>query len=87
MDNLSLYTVFSLPHISQIYMFFKADLQDLDFSAGHETLETRLFHQDEIPWDQLAFPVITRTLERYFEDREKGDYPVLYEEIEFRRKV
>ena len=85
-DNLSLYTVFSLPHISQIYMFFKADLQDLNFSAGHETLETKLFKEDEIPWDQLAFPVITRTLERFFEDRKSGVYPVMYEEIEFRRR-
>ena len=32
--DLSLYTVFSLPHISQVYMFFRANLCDLNFSSG-----------------------------------------------------
>ena len=52
-----LYTLFSLPHISQVYMFYLAHLTDLDFSPGEETLETRLFSEHEIPWDELAFPV------------------------------
>ena len=86
-ENLALYTVFSLPHISQIYMFFKANLSNLDFSAGHETLDVRLFKENEIPWDQLAFPVITRTLEAYFSDRKANSYPVRYEEISFKRRT
>jgi ADP-ribose pyrophosphatase YjhB (NUDIX family) len=84
--NLELYTVFSLPHISQIYMFFRAELADLDFSAGHETQNVALFEEKDIPWDQLAFPVITRTLEQYFVDRQRTEFQVLYEEIEFRRR-
>ena len=31
--SLELYTLFSLPHISQVYMFYRAELSDLDFSA------------------------------------------------------
>lgn len=83
--DLSLYTVFSLPHISQIYMFYRAELSDLDFSAGHETLDVKLFKEEDVPWDQLAFPVITRTLEQFFTDRRTGEYGVLYEELDFRR--
>ena len=67
-------------------MFFRAELADLDFSAGHETQDVALFEEKDIPWDQLAFPVITRTLEQYFVDRQRTEFQVLYEEIEFRRR-
>lgn len=52
-----LYTVFNLPHISQVYMFFRAALLNLDFAPGWESTDVKLFHEHEIPWDELAFPV------------------------------
>ena len=67
--GLELYTVFSLPHISQIYMFFLSELNRPEFSRGEESLEVKLFSEDEIPWDLLSFPVVTQTLEFFFEDR------------------
>jgi ADP-ribose pyrophosphatase YjhB (NUDIX family) len=79
--GLELYTVFSLPHISQAYMFFRSELEDLDFSEGEESLEVRLFSESEIPWQHLAFPVITQSLEFYFEDRVHGHFPVRSREI------
>lgn len=81
-----LYTVFSLPHISQIYLFFRARLIDERFAAGAETLEARLFTRSEIPWDDLAFPVITKTLEHYFDDRGRGAFPVRSEAIFIKRQ-
>src|SRR3546814_6131181 len=48
--DLQLYTLFDLPHINQVYMFFRAELVDLDFCAGDESLEVKLFHQQDIPW-------------------------------------
>jgi ADP-ribose pyrophosphatase YjhB (NUDIX family) len=75
-EIVDIYTLFSLPHISQVYMFFRAKLLDLDFSAGEETDEVRLFGEDEIPWDHLAFPVITQTLKHYFTDRVDDSFPV-----------
>jgi hypothetical protein len=59
----------SLPQISQIYMMFRARLLDLDFGPGPESLEVRLFREDEIPWEELAFRTIGRTLRNYFLDR------------------
>ncbi len=67
-----LFAVFSLPYIGQVYMMFRASLLDLDFSAGVESLEVRLFKEEEIPWDELAFTTIQATLKSYFEDRKKG---------------
>ncbi len=77
----SLYTMFSLPHISQIYLFYRGELAAPQFAAGEESLEVALFAESEIPWDELAFPVITQTLQHYFSDRLSGDYPVRSSEI------
>jgi len=67
-----LYTVYSIPHISQVYMMFRARLLDPDVSPGIESLEVRLAREDEIPWDQLAFAMVKRSLEHFIEDRRTG---------------
>lgn len=81
----SLYTLFNLPHISQVYMFYRAVLTDLDFAPGIESTDVRLFSESEIPWDELAFPVIRNTLLHYFSDRKTGAYPIHIEDILIRR--
>lgn len=80
-DGDGLYTIFNLPHISQVYMFYRASLIGGHYGAGEETLETRLFRESEIPWSELAFPVISRTLAHYFRDRPGGEFPVRVEDI------
>jgi ADP-ribose pyrophosphatase YjhB (NUDIX family) len=77
-----LYTVFDLPHINQIYIFYKADLIGPSYAAGPESLEVELFDEDAIPWEELAFPVITDTLRYYFSDRKEEHYPVRNEVID-----
>src|SRR6476661_2030347 len=57
-----LYTMISLPYINQVYVMFRARLIDLDFGPGSESLEVRLFDEAEIPWSEIAFRTITRTL-------------------------
>ncbi len=69
-----LYALYSLPHIGQVYMLFRARLLDPDFSAGHETLEARLFAEEEIPWDALAFATVRNTLRHYFSDLRRGAF-------------
>ena len=80
-----LYTVFNLPHISQVYLFYRAHLAADNFAAGDETTDVRLFQEQDIPWAELAFPVITNTLRHYFADRQRGEYPVRVEDIVIRR--
>lgn len=74
MQLIDLYTTFNLPHINQVYLFFRSKLLDLDFSAGAESLEVELFTEEEIPWDDLAFPVVTETLRLFFRDRKAGSF-------------
>jgi ADP-ribose pyrophosphatase YjhB (NUDIX family) len=83
----ALYTVISLPQINQIYVMFRATLCDLDFGPGTESLEVALFREEDVPWDQLAFRTITRTLRSYFLDRKLGSYPVHVSSIERRTAV
>ena len=79
-----LYTVISLPHINQIYVMFRARLLDLDFGPGPESLDVRLFREEDIPWNELAFRTITRTLRNYFLDRKLGTFPVHVSALEKR---
>ena len=67
-----LYTVYSIPHISQVYMMFRARLLDTDFSPGTESLEVKLVTEAESPWDRLAFAMVKRTMEHYLQDRKTG---------------
>jgi ADP-ribose pyrophosphatase YjhB (NUDIX family) len=67
-----LYTVYSIPHISQVYMMFRAKLLDPNVSPGVESLEVKLVTEEEIPWDRLAFAMVRKTLEHYLEDRKSG---------------
>lgn len=71
-----LYTLFSLPHISQIYMFYRARLTAPEFAAGEETADIGLYREADIPWDELAFPVVRETLQHYFRDRGQHHFPV-----------
>lgn len=76
-----LFTYLNVPRINQVYVVFLGRLLDLDFSAGPESLEVALFDEEEIPWDELAFPSITRTLELYYADRRSGQYRTHVDDI------
>jgi len=45
---------------------FSGQLISDEVSPGIESLEVRLFTRDEIPWAEIAFPVVTHSLELFF---------------------
>jgi ADP-ribose pyrophosphatase YjhB (NUDIX family) len=71
-----LYALFNLPHINQVYVMFLADLTDADFGPGPESLEVGLYREQDVPWEQMAFPVVEQTLKLYFADRREGRFQV-----------
>lgn len=75
-EQLNLYVMASLPDRNQVYMIFCAQLSDLNYAPGIESLDVKLFKKDEIPWNNIAFPVITKTLNYYFDDRVIGEFPL-----------
>ena len=70
----SLYALYNIPHINQVYLLFRARLLDPKVSAGAETLEVALFPESEIPWDRIAFASVRNALVHYYEDRKRGAY-------------
>ena len=73
-ELLPLYALISLPQIGQVYMMFRARLLDLGFGPGPESLEVELFDEADIPWEEIAFRTIARTLRRFFLDRRLGAF-------------
>jgi ADP-ribose pyrophosphatase YjhB (NUDIX family) len=67
-----LLAVMSVVRVGQIHLFYRAELLDDRFDPGHETIEARLFLEDEIPWDEIAFRTVREALRLYFEDRRAG---------------
>jgi ADP-ribose pyrophosphatase YjhB (NUDIX family) len=73
--DLKPFALLNLSFISQVYFMSRARLLDRDFSPGFESLEVQLFREAEIPWDEIAFPVILETLRLYFADLTVGTFP------------
>jgi ADP-ribose pyrophosphatase YjhB (NUDIX family) len=71
---LGLFSVLDVEVANQVHLYYRAELMNLDFSPGEESLEVRLFRQEQIPWEQLAFRSVSLTLRAYFADRERGQW-------------
>lgn len=71
-----LFTVLNVVRVGQVHFFYRARLEDTRFAPGPETIEARLFKEEEVPWDDLAFRTVKLTLERYFEDRRAGRFGI-----------
>jgi ADP-ribose pyrophosphatase YjhB (NUDIX family) len=71
-----LFTMLSVVRVGQVHIYFRARLLDTDFAPGPETIEARLFREDEIPWDELAFRTVRETLKHYFADGRTGQFGV-----------
>lgn len=70
-DIHELFAVVDIPHVEQVYMLFRASLVDLDFAPGPETLEARMFRENDIPWGELAFQTMEYTLRAFFDDHRR----------------
>ena len=72
----ALFSVLDVARVGQVHLFYLATMTSPALDPGSETLEARLFREDEIPWDQIAFRTVRDTLKYFFEDRRKGQFTV-----------
>ena len=84
--DMALYRIFDVPHISQVYVFYRCEVLDGHFGAGSESLESKLYSEADIPWDELAFPVVIEMLREFFEDRKTQEFPVRNSTIRFQKR-
>ncbi len=76
-----LFTVLSVVRVGQVHLFYRARMLDTTLEPGTETLEARLFHEHEVPWDEIAFRTVRETLRHYFECRRNGRFALRCAEI------
>ena len=69
-----LFTLINVVRVGQVHLFYRARLQDTQFDPGPETIEAQLFHEHEIPWDEIAFRTTRETLRLYFADCKLGRF-------------
>jgi len=76
-----LFSMIDVPSLEQIHIFYRARLIDHSYTPGVESLDVKLFHEHEIPWDQIAFRTVSTTLELFFEDLKRGSFGTHTREI------
>jgi ADP-ribose pyrophosphatase YjhB (NUDIX family) len=69
-----LYSLINVVRVGQVHLFYRARLLGADFAPGTESLEVKLFAEDEVPWDEIAFRTTRMTLQFYFDDRRQGQF-------------
>jgi len=74
-EALQPYLLFDIVHINQLYLMFRSQLAEPAFHPTRESVDVRLFAADNIPLEDIAFPVIEKTLRCYLADREAGLFP------------
>lgn len=69
-----LFTVLNVMRVGQVHLFYLATLRSTRFAPGPETIEAQLFREHEVPWDEIAFRTVRRTLQHFFVDRRSGRF-------------
>lgn len=70
-DNCHLLGIFDIPYIDQVYILYRGNLTDKAFAPTAESSEVALFNQNQIPWGELAFPVVEMALDIHFAHQDK----------------
>jgi ADP-ribose pyrophosphatase YjhB (NUDIX family) len=76
-----LYALYDIPYINQVYVFYRAKLANKEFGPSFESTEVALFSEQDIPWDQLAFPVVRAALKCYLSDCKNNQFDVIQDTI------
>ena len=75
LEIIDLLAVYSLRHISQLQLFYRARLLSPDVSAGPESEEVGLFTLDCLPATDLAFPSVRWAIDHFEQVRGAGGFP------------
>jgi len=67
-EKLLLYSVSSLPKISEVYVVFRAVADDDLCRPGSESLDVGYFGEPDVPWNQLAYAEMPNFLRHFFRE-------------------
>ena len=75
LEIIDLLAVYSLRHISQLQLFYRASLSSPNVSPGPESEEVGLFSFDRLPAVELAFPSVHWAIRHFQEVRGLAAFP------------
>ncbi|BBO69478.1 ADP-ribose pyrophosphatase [Desulfosarcina alkanivorans] len=85
--DLEPYLMVDIVHIHQIYLMFRSRLLAPDFHPTRESSEVKLLGEADIPWNDIAFKVVEKTLRHYLQDRPSGRFVFRTDKIDNRRLI
>jgi hypothetical protein len=71
-----LFGVGTILHVNQVYVSFRAQLTSPKFELTPEALEIKLFSEQELPWDQLAYPELTPAIRTFYQQINSQDFGI-----------
>ena len=80
-QNPSLISVISLPAFDQVHMFYRVDMPDFSYGTTAESNAVDLYNLDNLPWSDIAFRTVERTLKHYL-DLQTQPFYVLNDHID-----
>jgi ADP-ribose pyrophosphatase YjhB (NUDIX family) len=75
-EKLALYSVSSLPTISEVYVVFRAVAESDSCRAGSESLEVGFFNEQEVPWNHLAYAEMPNFLRQFFQEHREQKFGI-----------
>jgi ADP-ribose pyrophosphatase YjhB (NUDIX family) len=81
-EKLALYSVSSLPTISEVYVVFRAVMDNASCRAGSESLDVGYFNEQQVPWNQLAYPETPNFLRQFFREHREGKFGIHVSRLE-----
>jgi ADP-ribose pyrophosphatase YjhB (NUDIX family) len=83
----SLLAIVNVLRAHQVHIMFRATLADPladpPFGIGPESLESKLYAEEDIPWKDMAFLSVEFALRRYLEDRRLGRELLHFQDIDW----
>lgn len=80
-ELMAAFSMISVPKVNQVHVFYRARLLDLEFKPGAESLEVALFEESRVPWKDIAFRTVDRTLKHWFADHAHGAFGFHSEDV------
>ena len=77
-DIVRLHGIYNIPRVNQVYFIYIGKMKTINYGPTPESTDVELFHIDEIPWDDMAFRVIKKSLSYYLKVRNDSN-PVIHQ--------
>lgn len=67
-ERLLLHTIVNLPSMSQVYVTFRGEVQTTEFNWDPACSEVAFFTEEQVPWQDLAYPAMFGFLRMFFQE-------------------